>query len=91
MSVITTNAAFALGLGFGAYISEEVFAIFMKKFPFLSYSPTLNYQFNDFAFGAISPYKDIFLTKSIIVSVVSFVVLLTVSIIVFNKKDIKNQ
>ena len=91
MALITTNTAFALGLGFGAYLSESLFQLYMTRIKILSYSPTVNYNFDAYMWGRITEYEDIFLSKSIIISVISFVVLTAIAIIVFNKKDIKNQ
>ena len=91
LATITTNTAFSLGMGFCAYISESLFEAYMRRFQILSYAPTVNYNFDAYMWGKLSYSKDIFLSKSIIISVISFVVLFTISIIVFKKKDIKNQ
>ena len=91
MAVLTTNTAFPLGLGFCAYISESLFPVYMRRFKILSYAPTVNYNFDSYMWGRVSDLEDIFLTKSIIISVISFIVLFTIAIIVFNKRDIKNQ
>ena len=91
LSVLLTNTAFSLGMGFGAYVSSELFIAFMNKFKFLSYMPTVNYNLTPYMFGGINIVAGLTLTKAIIVDVVSFVVLTILSIIVFKKKDIKNQ
>ena len=91
LSVLLTNTAFSLGMGFGAYVSSDLFMVFMARFKFLSYMPTVNYNLTPYMFGGINSVAELTLTKAIIVDVVSFVVLTILSIIVFKKKDIKNQ
>ena len=91
MSVLSTNTAFALGMGFGAYVSETIFPLFLERFKFISYVPTLNYNLTTYMFGHINNYEGLTLSKAILVDSVSFVVLLVLIIFIFNKKDIKNQ
>ena len=88
---LSTNTALSLGLGFGAYLSAGIFELMLGRFKFLSFSPTLNYNLNQYLFGNISEYEVLTLHKAIAVDIVSFVVLFVLILIVFNKKDIKNQ
>ena len=91
VAVISTNTALALGLGFGAYLSEGIFEVMLSRVKILSYSPTLNYNLTKFMFGNISEYEVLTLQKAAIVDIISFVVIFILIIVVFNKKDIKNQ
>ena len=91
LSTITTNAPFALGMGFGAYLSESVFQLLIRRASLISYAPTLNYNLSPYMFGGMNSIKELYLSKAIAVDIVSFIVLFALIIIVFNKKDIKNQ
>ncbi len=91
LSTIATNAPFALGMGFGAYLSESVFPILIRKSSLISYAPTLNYNLSTYMFGQINSIKELYLSKAIAVDIVSFIVLFVLILVVFNKKDIKNQ
>jgi hypothetical protein len=91
LSTITTNAPFALGMGFGAYLSESVFQLLIRRASLISYAPTLNYNLSPYMFGGMNSIKELYLSKALAVDIVSFIVLFALIIIVFNKKDIKNQ
>lgn len=91
VSVLSTNTALSLGLGFGAYLSEEVFGILINKFNFLSYMPTVNYNLTPYMFGGMQTTKYLTLQKALLVDGISFVVLFILILIIFKKKDIKNQ
>ena len=91
VSTIFTNTAFGLGMGFGAYLSADIFMLLIKRIKLLSYMPTVNYNLTPYMFGAINTESLLTLPKAIIVDVVSFIVLTILAIIVFKKKDIKNQ
>ena len=91
VSVLSTNTALSLGLGFGAYLSEEVFGILINKFNFLSYMPTVNYILTPYMFGGMQTTKYLTLQKALLVDGISFVVLFILILIIFKKKDIKNQ
>ncbi len=91
VSVVSTNTALSLGLGFGAYLSGPVFDMLIGKFKILSYIPTVNYNLSPYMFGNINYTEGLTFTKAIAVDIVSFIVLFVLIIIVFNKKDIKNQ
>jgi len=91
VSVVSTNTALSLGLGFGAFLSAGIFELMLGRFKFLSFSPTLNYNLNQYLFGNISEYEVLTLHKAIAVDIVSFIVLFVLILVVFNKKDIKNQ
>ena len=91
LSIISTNTAFSLGMGFGAYISTEIFTMLMNRFKFLSYMPTVNYDLTQYMFGHMPDMEQLSFTKAVAVDIVSFVVLMIVCFVVFKKKDIKNQ
>ena len=91
MATLLTSSAFALGLGFGAYLSSDIFMMLLERFKFLSYMPTVNYNLSMYMYGNLPSSEQLSLTKAIWVDVISFVVLFALIIIVFNKKDIKNQ
>ncbi len=91
MATLTTNTAFALGLGFGAYLSGSVFEMLIPKFKILSYVPTVNYNLAPYMFGNINYTEGLTLTKALTVDIISFIVLFIFIIIVFNKKEVKNQ
>ena len=91
LSTIVTNAPFALGMGFGAYLSESVFQLLINRIKLISFSPTLNYNLSTYMFGQINSIKELYFSKAIIIDIISFIILFIVILIVFNKKDIKNQ
>ena len=91
VAVVSTNTALSLGLGFGAYLSSGIFEVLLSRFKFLSFVPTLNYNLTRYMFGNISEYEVLTLSKAIIVDIISFIILFILILVVFNKKDIKNQ
>ena len=91
VSVLFTNTAFALGMGFGAYLSEQIFGLLIPRFKFLSYMPTVNYDLTPYMFGRIHDIEQLTFNNAIMVDSISFVVLFIFIIVVFKNKDIKNQ
>lgn len=91
VSVLFTNNAVSIIIGLLAYISPSIISLMMRKVPILSFIPTLNWNWNDYIFGAISESEYLVYSKAIYVSIASAVILILLSIILFNHKDIKNQ
>ena len=70
--------------------SLVTFKIFLKVIKVLKYLLTLNWNFSQYAFGAIPAFKYINLKFSIFVYLAYFIILLLIAFIVFKKRDIKN-
>ena len=61
-----------------------------RDIKYLSWVPSLCWDFTDYLFGGISSYKYSNLYLSLFVSIVTFLIFFIGSFICFKKKDIKN-
>ena len=86
-SVVATAISFV-----GYFISSIVsMAANSIKYKIIRYFPTLCWDLTEYLFGGMSSYKYGTLLNSIIVDIVTTLLLIIGTIIVFNKKEIKNQ
>ncbi len=92
LSVLFTNATASIAVTLVISFGSSVLNLLAQaiKVGFLKYFITLNWDFTCYLFGGKSPYDGISLPLSIGVSVTYFVILLLISFIVFQKKNIKN-
>ncbi len=90
-SAIINNTAFAIALTFCGMIGAEIInsLALVYNIKFLDYFVTTNWNFQTFLFGGSSPFE-LSLSHSIIVCLIYLVIMIAVSFIWFNKKDIKN-
>lgn len=91
ISTLTGNTSVSVILGFILTFMSELFLGFVSKVKILSLWPTFNWDLNVFFFGGIHRIEAFTFTKAIIVDIVTVIVLTVVSLIVFKRKDIKNQ
>ncbi len=93
MGILTTNGAVSIAVGFLVFffgnILNQMASVFDSKL--VAYIPTMCWNFNSYLFGGLPPYEYSSLGISIMVSVITFLIFLIGSFIIFNKKDIKNQ
>ena len=92
LSVLITNTAFSIAASFCLIVVADIInnLVMIKDIKVLKYLLTLNWNFSQYAFGAIPAFKYINLKFSIIVYLAYFIILLLIAFIVFKKRDIKN-
>lgn len=90
-STILNNTAFAIALTFCGMIGAEIInsLALVYDIKFLNYFVTTNWDFTTHLFGGTSPFG-LSLTHSIIICLIYLIIMLAITFIVFNKKDIKN-
>lgn len=90
-SAIINNTAFAIAITFCGYIGSELINSFalIYDIKFLNYFVTTNWNFSSYLFGGTSEFGNS-LPHAIIVCLIYFAIMVVTSLIVFNKKDIKN-
>lgn len=93
IGVLTTNTGVSIAVVFLVYlfggIIESLASLFNAKI--IAYIPTMCWNFNQYLYGGMATFQYSTLTKSIIVSVITFIIFFVGSFIVFKRKDIKNQ
>ena len=93
LSTLFTNSAIAIALPLLGYMGSSIinqFAYNYKKAEFLKLFVTPNWNLNVFLFGRIPEFEPISLPFSISICLIYFIIMMVVSLIVFNKKEIKN-
>lgn len=93
LSTLFTNSAIAIALPLLGYMGSNIingFAYNYKKAEFLKFFVTPNWNLNVFLFGKIPQFEPISLPFSIAICLLYFMIMMVVSLIVFNKKEIKN-
>lgn len=90
VGIITTNTIACVVTMLGVPVVSMMLSEFLNE-KIVAYLPTSCLNFNDYLFGGISsnPYQT--LPMNIVIYVITFVIVVALSFIVFNKKDIKNQ
>ncbi|MCR4580997.1 MAG: ABC transporter permease [Bacilli bacterium] len=91
ISATICNTTVAVVLGFVLSFSAELFVMFINKVKLLSYFPVFNWDLTPYLFGGLNDIQALTFTKAIIVDVVTVIVLFVASLIIFKKKDVKNQ
>ena len=90
-STITGNTALSVILGFVVIFAPQLFSGLIDRVRVLSFLPMYNWDLTQFLFGGLATSKFLTLTKAIIVDIVTVVGLYIANILVFKKKDVKNQ
>ena len=91
VSILTGQTATSVVLGFVLFFIPNIFSLLVDRVALLSYLPIFNWDLTTYLFGGISPYKYMTFGKAIIVDIITIIGLIVAAIIVFKKKDIKNQ
>ena len=91
ISIITGQTATSVVLGFVLYFIPNLFSALLDRVQLLSFLPIFNWDLSTYLFGGVSPYKYLTLGKAIVVDVITVVAFVAAAIILFKKKDIKNQ
>ena len=92
LSTIFTNSAFAIVIALLGYMSTSIINALATAYQIdiLRYFITMNWNIDQYLFGALPPFEGMTATFSIILCIVYFLVLMIASILVFKKKNIKN-
>lgn len=93
VSTIATNSLISMGATLFAYFASTVVNAFSSGFDkaYFKFFPSLCWDLSELLYGGLSSYKYGNLVNSIMVSVITILLLDGISLIVFNKKNIKNQ
>ena len=91
VSVLLTNNGISTACGIVTYAAAGIFELYLTAKKFISYIPLVNWDFTQYLFGGISECKYLYLTKSLVISLVTIFVLTVLTLIIFKRKDIKNQ
>ena len=90
-SALFTNNGISTAIGVITFFSSSLFNTYINVHKIISYIPLVNWDFQVYLFGGISECKYMYLTKSLVISLITFVVLFVCTMIVYKNKDIKNQ
>lgn len=92
LSIISSNSTTSLTITMLIYIfSQSINALAITyNAKIMRYLLTVNWNFTEYLFGNIPQFKYINLTLSSIVCIIYLIIMITISFILFNKKDIKN-
>lgn len=91
-STLFTNTAISVAVPFLGYIASSIinqFAI-VYNLRWIIYFVTPNWDLSYYLFGGVPIFKGLTLAFSIIICIIYLILLLTISSIVFKKRDIKN-
>lgn len=91
ISALIGNTALAVVLGFILTFIPGMFSGMIDKFKILSYLPIFTWDISEFLYGGMSFSESLTLPKAIGVDVVTIIALIFGIILVFKKKEIKNQ
>lgn len=92
LSTIFTNSAFAIVIALLGYMSTSIINTLATAYQIdiLRYFITMNWNIDQYLFGALPPFEGMTLAFSIIICILYFLVLMLASVIAFKKKNIKN-
>lgn len=92
ISTIFTNSPLAIVISLLGYMSTTIINSLAQAYQIdiLKYFITMNWNMEQYLFGALPPFEGMTFTFSIIVCILYFVVMLIPTIIFFKKKNIKN-
>ena len=93
LSIITCNAAVAIGGGFALSFGGEIvnaLALHTNK-KIVAFLPTLCWDLTPYLYGGLHSYKYCTFVKSLSVDIFCIVILFIIGLIVFKKINIKNQ
>jgi ABC-2 type transport system permease protein len=92
LSLLIHSTAFATTVSFGAFIAGEIINVLVvvKNIEPLKYFITLNWDLSIYQYGATNPFGDLTFKFSLVIYLIYFISLILLSVIIFQKKDIKN-
>lgn len=92
VSVITTSSAAAIVLGMISLLATGIVnqIISMLTYNWVKYIPTINWEWRLFISSEYIKIQDLSFTYAIIITIVTYLVFLIPSFIVFKRRDIKN-
>lgn len=92
LSTIVTNTAFAVTVTYFVIIASQIVNSLAVAYniKFLKYFITLNWDFSQYAYGAVPAYKYISLPFSISIYILYILLFIFLTFFIFNKRDIKN-
>lgn len=92
VSTVFENTSVAMIVSILVYFGSSILNILIvaRNIKYLSWVPSLCWDFTDYLFGGISSYKYGNLYLSLFVSIITFLMFFIGSFICFKKKDIKN-
>lgn len=93
LSVLFVNSPIAIALPLLGLMGSDIinqFALYYEKAKFLRFFVTPNWDLRMFLFGKLPEFEPISLPFSITICLIYFVIMVVVSMVVFNKKEIKN-
>ena len=90
VGVISTNSVAAIASGFGVYLGGDLIALTMNP-QMIAWMPFFTWDMSYYMYGGISGNQYATFGNALIVNVVTILILLVLSYVVFKRKDIKNQ
>lgn len=92
LSTITLNSPISIAVPILGYTFSGIIGSLAMSFDlkWMKYFPTMNWDLTEYLFGGLPAFQYTSLSHSIIISIIYFAIMFTLSIIVFNKKNIKN-
>lgn len=90
IGILTTNSVACISGGFLIYLFNDLLSLWLKP-KVLSYIPFACWDLSSFMFGRLSSNAYASFGKSLAVDIITILVLLVLSYILFNKKEVKNQ
>lgn len=92
LSTITLNSPISIAVPILGYTFSGIIGSLAMSFDlkWMKYFPTINWDLTEYLFGGLPAFQYTSLSHAIIISIIYFAIMFTLSIIVFNKKNIKN-
>ena len=92
LSTITLNSPTSIAVPILGYTFSGIIGSLAMSFDlkWMKYFPTMNWDLTEYLFGGLPAFQYTSLSHAIIISIIYFAIMFTLSIIVFNKKNIKN-
>lgn len=92
LSTITLNSPISIAVPILGYTFSGIIGSLAMSFDlkWMKYFPTMNWDLTEYLFGGLPDFQYTSLSHAIIISIIYFAIMFTLSIIVFNKKNIKN-
>lgn len=92
LSTITLNSPISIAVPILGYTFSGIIGSLAMSFDlkWMKYFPTMNWDLTEYLFGGLPAFQYTSLSHAIIISIIYFAIMFTLSIIVFNKKNIKN-
>lgn len=92
LSTITLNSPISIAVPILGYTFSGIIGSLAMSFDlkWMKYFPTMNWDLTEYLFGGLPAFQYTSLSHAIIISIIYFAIMFTLSIIVFNKKNINN-